>query len=181
MPASINGFGTTFYGQAEVESDGSFITTTWFILCFIPIVPLASNRLRPLEKPGFFSFGSEYVVVHELPINFLQVIKTWAYAALLFFALSTVMGGKPSSPWRAAFVIGVMLLPLILRLIAKAKPVPRQVVASKQRLSRPAPTPVAVSNCPKCHYRRKPEDEAPAWQCPNCKVAYNKVMGGNGF
>ncbi len=29
--------------------------------------------------------------------------------------------------------------------------------------------------CPKCGYQRLPADSAPAWQCPSCKVAYNKV------
>ena len=29
--------------------------------------------------------------------------------------------------------------------------------------------------CPKCGYERRPTDNAPAWQCPSCKVAYVKV------
>ena len=29
--------------------------------------------------------------------------------------------------------------------------------------------------CPKCKYLRKQTDETPLWQCPSCKVAYNKV------
>lgn len=29
--------------------------------------------------------------------------------------------------------------------------------------------------CPKCQYLRQQTDEAPLWQCPSCKVAYNKV------
>jgi hypothetical protein len=29
--------------------------------------------------------------------------------------------------------------------------------------------------CPKCSYARTPADEAPAWQCPSCGVAYAKV------
>ncbi len=30
--------------------------------------------------------------------------------------------------------------------------------------------------CPKCSYERRPQDDAPDWQCPSCKVAYAKVM-----
>jgi hypothetical protein len=30
--------------------------------------------------------------------------------------------------------------------------------------------------CPKCAYERKASDDAPAWQCPSCKVAYLKVQ-----
>lgn len=31
-----------------------------------------------------------------------------------------------------------------------------------------------MQECPKCHYVRKPTDDAPDWQCPNCAVAYAK-------
>jgi glutaredoxin len=31
--------------------------------------------------------------------------------------------------------------------------------------------------CPKCSYVRKATDEAPAWQCPSCQVAYIKASG----
>ena len=29
--------------------------------------------------------------------------------------------------------------------------------------------------CPMCGYERRPEDSAPVWQCPSCKVAYVKA------
>lgn len=29
--------------------------------------------------------------------------------------------------------------------------------------------------CLRCGYERKPSDDAPAWQCPSCKVAYVKA------
>ncbi|KTD32343.1 hypothetical protein Lmor_2281 [Legionella moravica] len=29
--------------------------------------------------------------------------------------------------------------------------------------------------CPSCGYKRKLDEMAPEWQCPNCQVAYNKV------
>lgn len=32
--------------------------------------------------------------------------------------------------------------------------------------------------CPKCGYVRTPLDLNPAWQCPRCQVAYNKVAPG---
>jgi len=33
-----------------------------------------------------------------------------------------------------------------------------------------------MTTCPKCGYSRKPEDTAPEWQCPECGVAYAKVV-----
>lgn len=32
-----------------------------------------------------------------------------------------------------------------------------------------------MKTCLKCQYQRKPSDEAPAWQCPSCGVAYIKA------
>lgn len=29
--------------------------------------------------------------------------------------------------------------------------------------------------CPKCQYKRTADDHGPAWQCPNCGIAYNKA------
>lgn len=29
--------------------------------------------------------------------------------------------------------------------------------------------------CPKCSYRRRTDDSTPAWQCPRCGIAYDKV------
>ncbi len=33
--------------------------------------------------------------------------------------------------------------------------------------------------CPACGYVRQETDDAPDWQCPNCKRAYNKIGGGH--
>jgi len=33
-----------------------------------------------------------------------------------------------------------------------------------------------MRTCPKCSYVRRPADSAPAWQCPRCGVAYDKVL-----
>lgn len=32
-----------------------------------------------------------------------------------------------------------------------------------------------MKTCIKCGYTRKPEDDAPEWQCPSCEVAYAKA------
>lgn len=34
--------------------------------------------------------------------------------------------------------------------------------------------------CPKCHYQRRPTDQAPDWQCPNCGVVYTKAFRAAG-
>lgn len=32
----------------------------------------------------------------------------------------------------------------------------------------------ALADCPKCGHVRQPEEQAPAWQCPACGIAYHK-------
>lgn len=36
--------------------------------------------------------------------------------------------------------------------------------------------PAVARTCPRCSHVRKPTDDAPAWQCPRCEVAYDKVL-----
>lgn len=36
-----------------------------------------------------------------------------------------------------------------------------------------------LATCPKCGYVRKPDDLAPAWQCPQCGIVYEKYNKGS--
>ncbi len=40
MPRNVNGIGTTYYGASDRQPDKSFVTTEWFILFSVPLVPL---------------------------------------------------------------------------------------------------------------------------------------------
>ena len=179
MAFSINGFGTTFYGKAAREPDGSFITTKWLIFSYLPIIPLASMRLRyASQDEGFFSTGTNYHVIMDYPLDILQVIRTWAYVALLFTVMLRLEPESKSHSdlWR---LVATILLPHVLRMLARFFSSSGPAKAPPQRKAGAARTRLEdlprVSTCPKCRYTRKPDDYAPAWQCPSCKVAYNKV------
>lgn len=45
MAFSINGFGTTYYGERDLSRDGSFITTEWITAAYLPLLPLRSLRV----------------------------------------------------------------------------------------------------------------------------------------
>ena len=53
--STINGFGTTYIGQAEVKPDGSYIRTKWFCMVF-PLIPLGSYRIWP-ESSSSYALG----------------------------------------------------------------------------------------------------------------------------
>lgn len=123
MANSFNGIGTTFYGRSNFESDGSFVTTKWFIIGFFPIVPVGSARIQFERESGipFFGRTSTFEVIEELPIDWLQVLKTWVYAFCIV-ALSgyVIMSDMPAASKLIGLIAGV-LVPHILRWIAKSK------------------------------------------------------------
>ena len=51
MPRMINGVGTRFYGECDWRRDGSFQTTEWLVLMYVPVVPFKS--LRGMALLGF--------------------------------------------------------------------------------------------------------------------------------
>lgn len=183
MAGSINGIGTTYYGQCDFDRDGSFITTKWVIMAFVPIVPTSSIRVQFADS-GFFS-GTTYDVIEEVPLHGVQVMKTWAYVIGMIALAGTVLDNKHINPIVQAVLLGVAAaLPLTLRYFARnaaANPLPERVTRMErsersERPVTPIPAGVKITTCPKCSYQRKPDDYAPDWQCPSCKVAYNKVM-----
>jgi len=42
---TLNGFGTTFVGECDYEPDGTYITTAWIVVLWIPLIPLYSARI----------------------------------------------------------------------------------------------------------------------------------------
>jgi len=127
---SINGFGTTFYGRRLRDRDGSYVTTKWFILACLPILPLGSARLRDSRR-GFSR--QEYDVVEDIPLDLVQVFNTYVYVYLLVPASLYRLLVKPPEPPAMlppalALLYGfwpillVVFLPHILRLFSKQRP-----------------------------------------------------------
>jgi hypothetical protein len=120
MANTINGIGTTYLGRANFEQDGSFVTTKWFVLGFFPIVPLGSARLRYEGTEGipFFSRTSTFEVIEELPTDWLQVLKTWAYAVFIIAWTVWLLDGKFNPVIKIIFIAAAMALPHVLRWFA---------------------------------------------------------------
>jgi hypothetical protein len=121
MANSFNGIGSTFYGQSDFEQDGSFVTTKWFIVGFFPVFPLGSARLRYLDSTGipFLSRESSFDMVEDLPIQWLQVLKTWIYTIFIIALTTTLLKSNAPVVVKLFFIFGGMFLPYILRWFAK--------------------------------------------------------------
>src|ERR1017187_421583 len=86
---TLNGFGTTYYGMRDFRADGSYITTEWIVLAYIPLIPTRSLRVSyrgPGERHWYLGVGSseKYAVFEKrFPPNWRQVLCTYSYVALL--------------------------------------------------------------------------------------------------
>ncbi len=133
---SINGFGTRYYGQRDFRPDGSYITTEWIVLAFVPIVPFRSLRVRYMgegdSKAYLNGFGTTHhysIYEKRFPPNWKQVLSTYAFVSLtacwIYFVFAITNSSFLETPW-GAFIIGVICLipaslPLALRYFSKSK------------------------------------------------------------
>lgn len=129
MPRHFHGIGTINYGRRDFRGDGSFVTTEWFIWCFVPISPVVSRRIayenhdRPYAQ---FDKNEGYWMYETTAANRNQVICTYAFVAgfvlpFILFAnwqepLSRLVG---SEDILAAIFLAVLvclpMLPYLLR------------------------------------------------------------------
>lgn len=125
---SVNGFGTAIYGKRDFEADGSFVTTKWVVVVFIPVWPLKSMRVTKVVKSRWFQwFKHDYrpvsYLVRELEgLCWRQVIFTWAYCLFLCCTVRAlnIAPLTNSIPLSSMLVGLVVVLPWTLRKLARA-------------------------------------------------------------
>lgn len=89
MPTSLNGCGTTYYGSRDFHEDGSYITTEWFILIYIPIFPLGSFRVLPVGKnQDLLVFDFQNFRSHKIPLCRQQVRNTYLTLLTVIFLIA---------------------------------------------------------------------------------------------
>lgn len=89
---SFSGIGTTLYGKRDYDkNDGSYIATKWFIFLLLPIFPIKSYRVWPVQGAkfsglffGVFGYTKQYQL-KPVPLNWRQVILTYAVGWGAFF------------------------------------------------------------------------------------------------
>jgi hypothetical protein len=87
MPRSINGTGTTWYGNALPYPDGSVVVTEWFTIFYAPLIPLGSKRVRFVsDHSGWLTSNLAFYTVQPVPLyipHILKVYGTWLAILLL--------------------------------------------------------------------------------------------------
>jgi hypothetical protein len=127
LARSFLGFGTAIYGKRDFHWDGSYTTTKWITLCWLPVFPLESFRLARI-RPGAtgcelritkhyvghgFPWTTRYWVYSEGPINRRQVVFVYTFVVVLVL---TVMRAPHTSPQAALAHVGALcIVPWALR------------------------------------------------------------------
>jgi len=124
VPASrsFRGFGTRFHGKRDFRSDGSFVSTKWVIIFWIPVVPVTSARVSldcdlPWWGEFFAAFHSvvvpqSYIIERFPAVDRRQVVSVYSFLGALFVALSlfrVVVSGPRSAP-PILVALGILLL-----------------------------------------------------------------------
>jgi hypothetical protein len=142
MAYSLNGFGTTFYGERDHRADGTYITTEWITAFYIPLIPLRSFRLGyrgPAQSKSGFGFGSaeSYAVFEKTRPNGKQVLSVYGFlvfcAAWLILTVRMLQLLYPNGLKDhgevyfalAVAVLGPISIPFFLRRRARKRAVPQ--------------------------------------------------------
>lgn len=123
------------YGERDYWPDGSFVTTEWFVIAWVPIIPIISKRISYTENNPLATYDSSgFYVYEDLPLVRKQVLLTYAFFATV--AASCIVWGmyqdffyrKAGDPDLAAamwmlWMAVILVLPYFLRRRAKRRKV----------------------------------------------------------
>jgi hypothetical protein len=120
--STFNGLGTMYYGWRH-QDDGTATATKWFVVVWVPVVPLARYRLRvvtdfqkkepfmEVKRDGFLAGAAavqrtEYQLLQKVPLVLTEVLSTYvwtylvgpilmAWPVLVFWALDAYLNRHP--------------------------------------------------------------------------------------
>lgn len=99
-PKSFAGCGTKFYGAADKKGDESFITTEWFGLFYVPLIPIQSYRVIHLSS-ATKNYGASitttinYSIIEKLRLYTAQILKVYLFlSSFILFASVIFLAGK---------------------------------------------------------------------------------------
>src|SRR5262249_37393913 len=97
MPYTRWGTGTAYRGRREQAADGSYVTTEFGVVLYVPIFPFSSWRVLPVGQ-GKYSFTGitssttqEYQVV-RVPLHWRQIANVYLDAAMVLVGIASVVG-----------------------------------------------------------------------------------------
>ena len=97
------GIGTRFVGQRDRRIDGSYVTTVWLCIFYVPLIPGSSHRViegktNTLWVPGVFHHSStQYLVLGDEPTSVRHVLRVYGVLA----SIASILIWANSEKWLA--------------------------------------------------------------------------------
>jgi hypothetical protein len=115
MPFTFNGIGTSLYGARDFRSDGSYITTEWFVFVYVPVLPLKSQRVVATGKnKNYVVYSSSgYAIQERTKICIPQILAVYSWFAVVI--LSFWLASKFDLWWVAIPGVLTLFAPWFLR------------------------------------------------------------------
>lgn len=85
MPYAFNGCGTRFYGERDRAEDGSYVTTEWITLFYLPLVPIRSYRVLPVGK------GTNILIHSSQNYQSLRVPLCWDQVRSVYLVVVPIL------------------------------------------------------------------------------------------
>ncbi len=112
------------YGKRDFEQDGSYVTTEWVSLAWLPLMPFRSLRvIDDVDRRSSFLdrtlgrfidiFLWEGDLVEEVPLSLGQVASTYVFLGGLVVILTRAFGVMPEEFW--VLLAPWLAIPAILR------------------------------------------------------------------
>lgn len=93
MPDTFLGIGTKEYGRRDVEPDGSYVTTKFFVIFYLPVWPLETRRVRYKIDKYVNRIDIRRYKLKRLPLCWPQVLGVMAtgFAVLIGALIGAVI------------------------------------------------------------------------------------------
>ena len=119
-PKVMIGIGTKFIGAYDRRPDGSFITAEWFVLFFIPLIPLMAYRVsfggsQTKTNLAQVTTLTQYHVYECIPLNPVQILKPYCFIASIFvFAAIILQSSTASKSMAQSTLTGLLVIYVII-------------------------------------------------------------------
>lgn len=133
MAYTFNGIGTMFYGECDFRPDGTFITTEWLVLFWIPLFPVRSLRVRlqgETDTRGIFGSGitENYMAYGKCRLHLHQALRTQGFFAFMAAWIYSIGWLFPQA-FEHGLTLGILVIawaipvpaPWVMRRLAKRK------------------------------------------------------------
>jgi hypothetical protein len=90
--------GFRFFGKRDLRPDGSYVTTKFFCLLYLPVIPISTMRIIPVGSKTWLPFGkTRYKLIGKQPLHWLQILSVYLVAFL--FVLYGVLFFRVVDPY----------------------------------------------------------------------------------